>query len=53
MSFYGVKAESLCGIAEDLCAFVRRVSTDKDAKPAELEILPDIAKIIFEIQPSN
>lgn len=51
MSFYGVRDESLCGIAEDLCSFVRRVSTDKNAKPAELEILPEIAKIIFEIQP--
>lgn len=51
MSFYGVKDENLCGLAEDLCSFARRVAMDKDAKPAELEILPEIAKIIFQIQP--
>ena len=50
MSFHGLNDADLRGVAKDLRDFAQRVAKDREAKPAELEILPEIAKILFEIQ---
>lgn len=38
---------------ESLIAFVKRVSSDKDATPAEVAALPEIAKLLVDITSSS
>lgn len=40
-------------MTKDLVAFVHRVSTDKEASPAEIAALPEIAKVLFDEYPSK
>ncbi len=35
-------------VIKDLVAFVHRVTTDKNATPAEVAALPGIARVIFD-----
>lgn len=36
-------------MSEDLLAFVHRVALDEKATPAELAVLPEIARIIYKV----
>lgn len=36
-------------VIEDLVKFVKRVSQDKNATPAELAALPEIAKLLLDV----
>lgn len=45
-----VPHENISKLRDDLCEFASRVAKDKNAKPAELEILPEIARIIFRME---
>lgn len=39
--------EQAFSILDDLTTFVHRVTTNENASPAELEILPELAKILL------
>ena len=39
--------EQAFAILNDLTAFVHRVATNEKASPAEIEVLPEIAKILL------
>lgn len=47
MSTYQPSKARMFEIAEKLADFVCRVAADEKASPAELEILPEIVKILY------
>ncbi len=47
----GATVEQTDAVMEDLVAFVHRVTTDKDASPAEIAVLPGIVRAIFDQYP--
>lgn len=38
-------------IVGDLLKFIHRVALDKNASPAEIAVLPEIAKLLFWLSP--
>lgn len=50
MSTYQPNEAKMFEMAEKLAEFVCRVAADKLASPAELEILPEIVKILYGIR---
>ena len=41
--------EHLSAVTEDLVQFVHRVATEKNASPAEIAALPEIAKVLYRV----
>lgn len=46
---FSPKWEQLQAVTEDLVQFVHRVATEKDASPAEIAALPEVAKVLYTI----
>lgn len=46
-----VTQEQANAMTADLVAFVHRVALDKNATPAEIAALPEIAKVLFRLSP--
>ncbi len=46
---YSPSVKQLAAVTDDLVRFVHRVVDDKNASPAEIAALPEIAKVLYRV----
>lgn len=49
MPLYRVEIKNLNDLAEDLCTMARKIATKDEPTQAELDVLPEITRILFQV----